>query len=202
MDSINTQNTVSNTTVDELAAAEAELAAAQARLDELKAKANIDQAAQAAQAAQVAQSAQPNYQAQSEPAAPAQPDPSAQANQQPYQQPSYAYTYQQQAYTYQQPTQAPSNQSAYAQPSTYSKDHVAAGLLAIFLGALGIHKFYLGYNTPGFIMLAITVAGSVLTLGLACVVMEIIAIIEGIMYLTKSQTEFEQMYVFSKKEWF
>ncbi len=199
MDTTNTQDTVSNTNVDELAAAEADLAAAQARLDALKAKASADQAAQPAQAAQ---SAQPNYQAQSGSAASVQPNPSAQANQQPYQQPSYAYTYQQQAYTYQQPTQAPSNQSAYAQPSTYSKDHVAAGLLAIFLGALGIHKFYLGYNTPGFIMLAITVAGSVLTLGLACVVMEIIAIIEGIMYLTKSQTEFEQMYVFNKKEWF
>ena len=30
----------------------------------------------------------------------------------------------------------------------------------------------------------------------------VIAIIEGILYLTKSQTEFEQIYVLNKREWF
>ena len=47
------------------------------------------------------------------------------------------------------------------------KDHVGAGLLAIFVGPLGIHKFYLGYNDAGFITLAITVVGSICTLGVA-----------------------------------
>ena len=51
-------------------------------------------------------------------------------------------------------------------------------------------------------MLAISVAASFITFGAAAVVMAIIAIIEGIIYLTKSQTEFEQIYVFNKKEWF
>lgn len=106
----------------------------------------------------------------------------------PPQQPYYGY---QQPY-YQQPYQQP----------IATKDHVAAGLLAIFLGALGIHKFYLGYNTAGFIMLAVTILGSIFTFGLAGGVMWIIGIIEGILYLTKSQSEFEQMYVINKREWF
>lgn len=104
-----------------------------------------------------------------------------------------------QAYSqsYGQPYQQPCAQAA---PNT--KDHVAAGLLAIFLGSLGIHKFYLGYNTPGFIMLAVTIVGSIFSLGLAGLAMVVISIVEGVLYLSKSQTEFEQIYVFNKKEWF
>ncbi len=115
---------------------------------------------------------------------------------QPTQQPTYTYQPYQQAnpYAYAQPS--------YQAPVTASKDHVAAGLLAIFLGCLGIHKFYLGYNTPGFIMLAVTILGSLFTFGLAGAVIWVIAIIEGVLYLTKSQTDFEQVYVFNKREWF
>lgn len=108
----------------------------------------------------------------------------------PPQQPYYGYQYQQPYYQQPYPT------------VVSSKDHVAAGLLAIFLGQLGIHKFYLGYNTAGFIMLAVTIIGSIFTFGLAAGVMWIIAIIEGILYLTKSQSEFEQTYVINKREWF
>ena len=104
-----------------------------------------------------------------------------------------------QAYSqpYGQPYQQP-----YAQAAPNTKDHVAAGLLAIFLGSLGIHKFYLGYNTPGFIMLAVTIVGSIFSLGLAGLARVVISIVEGVLYLSKSQTEFEQIYVFNKKEWF
>lgn len=126
-----------------------------------------------------------------------------QANGQAYQQSqgpwqanqAYSQPYAQQSYgqSYQQP---------YAQAAPNTKDHVAAGLLAIFLGSLGIHKFYLGYNTPGFIMLAVTIVGSIFSLGLAGLAMVVISIVEGVLYLSKSQTEFEQIYVFNKKEWF
>lgn len=108
---------------------------------------------------------------------------------------AYSSPYTQQPYG--QPYQQP-----YGQASPCSKDHVAAGLLAIFLGSLGIHKFYLGYNTPGFIMLAVTIVGSIFSLGLAGLAMVVISIVEGVLYLSKSQTEFEQIYVFNKKEWF
>lgn len=96
---------------------------------------------------------------------------------------------------------APYTPPSYVQP-VVTKDHVAAGLLAIFLGVFGVHKFYLGYNTSGFIMLAVTILGSIFTLGLAAGVMWVIALIEGIIYLAKSQSEFDAIYVANKKEWF
>ena len=142
-------------------------------------------------------------------AAPQQP---AGQSQQPYAQPGYAA---QQPYA-QQPGQAAyysqSNgyyapgqgayQVPYQQPLVHTKDHVAAGLLAIFLGVFGVHKFYLGYHTTGFIMLGVTILGSLLTIGIAAGVVWLIGVIEGIIYLTKSQSEFEQLYVFNKREMF
>lgn len=112
---------------------------------------------------------------------------------QPYQQ------YQQPGQQYQQP--------AYGQPMpgvvpAGSKSKIAAGLLGIFLGALGIHKFYLGYTTAAVIMLVVTLAGSLLTFGLAAAVMSVIGLIEGIMYLVKSDWDFYQTYVVGQKQWF
>lgn len=132
--------------------------------------------------------------------------------QQPHAQPGYAA---QQPYA-QQPGQAAyysqsngyyaSSQGAYQvpyqQPLVHTKDHVAAGLLAIFLGVFGVHKFYLGYHTTGFIILGVTILGSLLTIGIAAGVVWLIGVIEGIIYLTKSQSEFEQLYVFNKREMF
>jgi len=82
------------------------------------------------------------------------------------------------------------------------KNKVAAGLLAIFLGALGIHKFYLGYSKEGVIMLLITIVGGVFTFSIASWVMAIIALIEGITYLTKPDAEFANAYVRNKRGWF
>ena len=79
-----------------------------------------------------------------------------------------------------------------------SNQKLAAGLLAIFLGSFGVHKFVLGYNTAGLIMLLVTV----LTFGLAGFVMGVVGIIEGIIYLTKSPEEFESIYLQNSKEWF
>lgn len=95
----------------------------------------------------------------------------------------------------------PPMQPHYAAPLS-SRDHVAAGLLAIFLGGFGVHKFYLGYNTQGFIMLALSLLGGLFTFGLVTGVVWIIAIIEGIVYLAKTQSEFEQLYVCGRHEWF
>ena len=94
------------------------------------------------------------------------------------------------------------HRQSYGQQPIVAKDHVAAGLLAIFLGVLGVHKFYLGYNTSGFIMLAVTILGGIFTLSIAAWVVWVIAIVEGVIYLTKSQSDFEQIYVMSKREWF
>lgn len=82
------------------------------------------------------------------------------------------------------------------------KDKMVAGLLGIFLGSLGIHKFYLGYNKEGLIMLLVSVVGSFVTCGATLSVVGIIGLIEGIMYLTKSEQEFDQLYVQGHKGWF
>lgn len=108
----------------------------------------------------------------------------------------YDTSYQQQSVPRQPPVQP-----HYAPPLA-SRDHVAAGLLAIFLGGFGVHKFYLGYNTQGFIMLALGLIGGVLSFGLALGVVWIIAFIEGIIYLVKPQSEFERTYIYGKREWF
>lgn len=77
------------------------------------------------------------------------------------------------------------------------KKKLVAGLLGIFLGEFGIHKFYLGYNTEGLIMLLVTL----LTGGLASVLVWALGIVEGIIYLTKSDDEFRRIYVEDKKGW-
>lgn len=78
---------------------------------------------------------------------------------------------------------------------------VAAGVLAILLGALGVHKFVLGYSKAGVIMLLVSIIGSVLFF-LGPIIMGIIGLVEGIIYLTKSDADFTQTYVTQKKEWF
>lgn len=75
---------------------------------------------------------------------------------------------------------------------------IPAGICGILLGALGIHKFILGYTTPGVIMLLVTI----LTLGFGGFIMGIIGLIEGILYLTKSDEEFVATYVTGRKSWF
>src|SRR5215510_1657466 len=98
-----------------------------------------------------------------------------------------------------QPIQPPS--PLYAQPpiqdwkSAGADKKVAAGILGIVIGGLGIHKFILGYQKEGLIMLLV----SVLSCGTLAGVMHVIGIIEGIMYLTKSDEDFVRTYVQGRK---
>lgn len=77
---------------------------------------------------------------------------------------------------------------------------LAAGIIAILIGSLGIHKFILGYTKEGVIMLLVTILGSFILVG--PLIMWIIGLIEGIMYLTKSDEEFVATYIEGKKGWF
>jgi len=63
---------------------------------------------------------------------------------------------------------------------------------------LGVHKFILGLTTPGIIMVLVTL----LTCGFGAAVMGIIGLVEGIIYLTKSEEEFYQRYIVDKQGWF
>ncbi len=62
------------------------------------------------------------------------------------------------------------------------KSKIAAGLLGIFLGTLGIHNFYLGYNGKAVAQLLM----SVLSCGVLAIVSEIWGLVEGILILTGS----------------
>ncbi len=81
------------------------------------------------------------------------------------------------------------------------KSKVTAGVLGILLGAFGAHKFYLGYTKEAIIMLVVTLVAGIITAGIASGVMSIIGLIEGIMYLTKSDEEFQYTYVDNQKTW-
>lgn len=73
--------------------------------------------------------------------------------------------------------QPPMPYPAYGYPQPKSK--LAAGLLGIFLGGLGIHRLYLGYTTIGIIQIVLTVFVGVFTFGLVA----LWGFIEGIMIL-------------------
>jgi len=83
---------------------------------------------------------------------------------------------------------------------------ILAGILGIVLGAFGVHKFILGYQKEGFILLAITIVGFVLScigIGIFMVwISGMIGLVEGIIYLTKSDEDFYNTYQVGKKPWF
>ena len=78
-----------------------------------------------------------------------------------------------------------------AEPATASGsesgdvDRTAAGLLAILLGGLGVHKFYMGDTAMGVLYLCFSWT----------LIPALIGLVEGIVYLTKSDAEFQAKYV-------
>lgn len=89
-----------------------------------------------------------------------------------------------------------------AQRKAAADKKLIAGICGILLGALGVHKFILGYTTPGVVMLLVTIVGGFLTCGIAPAIVGVVGLIEGIIYLTKSDDEFVQIYVDNQKPWF
>lgn len=84
---------------------------------------------------------------------------------------------------------------------------LAAGICGILLGGFGVHKFLLGLNNAGLIMLAVSLSGLVVGPCLILplfgpVIMGVVGLIEGIIYLTKAQDDFYQTYAVEKKDWF
>ncbi|TXF77734.1 TM2 domain-containing protein [Chryseobacterium sp.] len=107
----------------------------------------------------------------------------------------------------------PENQGQYQQNSENrnyrSEKKLAAGIFAILLGSLGIHKFYMGYINEGVILLLSTIMIipilTLVTCGFASViypVVFIIPVIEGIIYLTMSDEKFDRTYIQNRKTWF
>ncbi|MBQ3351066.1 MAG: NINE protein [Thermoguttaceae bacterium] len=87
------------------------------------------------------------------------------------------------------------NKPASSKKTKSKKSRVTAGLLGLFLGLVGANQFYLENTTSALLHLAI----SVCTCGWGGMV---IGAIEGIIYLTKSDEEFDETYVQNKRGWF
>ena len=85
---------------------------------------------------------------------------------------------------------------------------IAAGICGILLGGLGIHKFVLGYQQEGIIylvMFGIAFALAIISCGILTFLVMIpgvMGLVEGIIYLTKSDEEFVHTYIVNKKPWF
>ena len=75
------------------------------------------------------------------------------------------------------------------------KSRIVAALLALFLGSIGFHKFYLGHVGWGISYIILLV----ITFGIATA---ILGLIEGLIYLTKSDAEFERIYVQGRRPLF
>ena len=94
------------------------------------------------------------------------------------------------------PAAYPNPPSPYFNPRASNK--IGAGICGILLGSLGIHKFILGYTGAGLIMLLV----SLLSCGFLAPIVHLIGLIEGIIYLCKSDDEFVRIYVDNRREWF
>lgn len=70
-------------------------------------------------------------------------------------------------------------------PASSGKDRTTAGIFALLLGGIGAHKFYLGKTGQGVLYLCFSWT----------LIPAIIGFIEGIIYLTKSDEEFQRAYV-------
>ncbi len=70
--------------------------------------------------------------------------------------------------------------------------------MGIFLGAVGVHQFVLGDTKEGLILLGIPV----LSRGLGSFATGVIGLVEGIIDLTKTPEEFNDLYLISQQRWF
>lgn len=80
-------------------------------------------------------------------------------------------------------------------PGITGPSRVVASLLAIFLGSLGAHKFYLGATTVGIVYLIVGVLFGVCTFGISTVILGFVALIEGLVYLSYTDEQFAAKYV-------
>lgn len=86
--------------------------------------------------------------------------------------------------------------------SSHATKQILASYAAIIFGGFGLHKFILGYKSEGCIMLIIAVIGGALTYGFALIIMQLIALIEAMIYLNKSSEDFSNTYFVKKQGWF
>lgn len=90
-----------------------------------------------------------------------------------------------------QPGGQPQYQQQYAAPFVPmdppegypQKSRLAAGILGMLAGTLGLHNFYLGNSQRGLIQILVATLGAALTCGLSTVAVMIWGLIEGVQIL-------------------
>ena len=88
------------------------------------------------------------------------------------------------------------NQASNALDSVFNngpsgKSRGIAGLLALLMGAFGLHYFYIGKTNAGILFLLL----SLLSCGALGIVTQIISVIQAVLFFTCTQQEFEQRWV-------
>lgn len=95
---------------------------------------------------------------------------------------------------YNNPESSQNPNTGFSQGNYRSEKKLAAGLLGLLLSPFAANKFYLGYTNEGIIQIVLNIV--------TCGVASIVPFIEGIIYLTMSDEQFDQTYVQNKKAWF
>ncbi|MGI2908130.1 TM2 domain-containing protein [Tolypothrix sp. VBCCA 56010] len=85
---------------------------------------------------------------------------------------------------------------------SYANKQLIAGYCGILFGGFGVHKFILGYTRAALIMLFVSVVGGYFTYGFSLLVMQLVGLIEGMIYLNKNHEEFINIYFLNKQGWF
>jgi TM2 domain-containing membrane protein YozV len=85
---------------------------------------------------------------------------------------------------------------------SHTTKQLLSGYCGIIFGAFGVHKFVLGYTPEAVIMLIVTLVGGYFTYGLTLIIMQIVGLIEGMIYLNKSHDEFVNTYFLNRQGWF
>lgn len=129
------------------------------------------------------QQQQPGYQQQQQ-----QPGYQQPGQQQGYQQ-QQQQAYQQQGYQQQYAPKPPVNYGNVFDPGPSGKSRGVAALLALFLGTLGIHYFYVGKTVPGVVFILVSLV--------TCFSLTAIAsLVQGVLFLTSTTEEdFENKWV-------
>lgn len=75
--------------------------------------------------------------------------------------------------------------------SQSGKDRLTTALLALFLGTLGIHYFYLGKSTAGILTIVISLC--------SCGIWGVVMFIQAILMLVMTDSDFQEKYVNTDK---
>lgn len=102
------------------------------------------------------------------------------------------------------------NNSITPAPAKRTKDRSTATVLAFLLGWCGAHKFYMGYTSSGIVYLLIFLISLFMIFSFFFSILGIFTIyvpfvfsfVDAILYMTKTDEEFQNIYIEGHREWF